>query len=352
VPEDFHPRFAATGIGTLPHRDPEAAVADVLARLEDMPYWPQLPQRDPGEDMNPQYAPALAPLVVAASGSREVRAFGDLSREEALAAFYERLLAGPLESFDLEPTMAAGYFAFLQAIEQAPAGSYPWLKGHVTGPITMGLSVTGPDGKALLYDDEAAEALARGLGAAAAAQAQRLAGLGRPVMIFFDEPALSGFGSAFTPVSREKVLALLGASFEEACGRADMVIGVHCCGNTDWSLLVDAGADVLNLDSEGFGRHLLLYPESVRTLLERGGAVAWGAVPTAEYKGNETAKGLWAALHELLKAMEDKGLPHELLASQALVTPACGMGTLSEDQSRAILDLTAQVSALAREHYL
>ena len=160
-------------------------------------------------------------------------------------------------------------------------------------------------------------------------------------MIFFDEPALSGFGSAFTPISRERVLALLGASFEEARGRADMVIGVHCCGNTDWSLLVDAGADVLNLDSEGFGQHLLLYPESVNTLLERGGAVAWGAVPTAEYKGNETAEGLWAALHELLKAMEDKGVPHDLLASQALVTPACGMGTLTEDQARHILELTA-----------
>lgn len=350
--EDFHPRFTATGIGTLPHRDPQAAVADVLTRLGEMPYWPQLPQRDPGEDMNPQYAATLKPLVSAAPGSREVLAFGGVSREEALAAFYERLLAGPLESFALEPAMAAGFFAFLQAMEQAPAGSFPWLKGHVTGPITLGLSVAGPDGKALLYDDEVAEALARGLGAAAAAQAQRLASLGRRVMIFFDEPALSGFGSAFTPISRERVMALLGASFEEARARAEMVIGVHCCGNTDWSLLVDSGADVLNLDSEGFGQNLLLYPESVHTLLKRGGAVAWGAAPTLEYKGNETAKGLWAGLHALLRALEDKGLPHELLASQALVTPACGMGSLSEEAARAILDLTVGVSRLAREHYV
>ncbi|MCB2191522.1 MAG: hypothetical protein KQI62_08155 [Deltaproteobacteria bacterium] len=352
MPDNFKPNFTATGIGTLPHCDPKAAVSDVLTRLSDMPYWPQLPQRDPGEDMSPQYAPALAPILQAAPGSREVSVFGGLSREEALAAFYERLFGGSLDSFALDQAMAAGYVAFLEAVEQAPADSFPWLKGHVTGPITMGLGVAGPDDKALLYDDEISEAIARGLGAAAAAQAQRLSATGRPVMIFFDEPALSGFGSAFTPVSRDKVLQLLSASFEEARNRADMVIGVHCCGNTDWSLLVDAGADVLNLDSEGFGQHLLLYPESVRTLLERGGAVAWGAVPTAEYKGNETAKGLWGSLHELLKGMEDKGLPHDLLASQALVTPACGMGTLTEDQSRAILDLTAQVSELAREHYI
>lgn len=352
MPKDFKPNFVATGIGTLPHRDPKAAVADVLTRLPDMPYWPQLPQRDPSEDMGPQYAPALEPLVFAAPGSREVQAFGGLSREEALAAFYERFMTGPLESFAPEASRTAGYFAFLEAIEQAPAGSFPWLKGHVTGPITLGLSVAGPDGKALLYDDECAEAIARGLGVAAAAQAQRLSALGRPVMIFFDEPGLSGFGSAFTPISREKVLELLGACFEEARARAEMVVGVHCCGNTDWSLLVDAGADVLNLDSEGFGQHLLLYPESVHTLLKRGGAVAWGAVPTSEYKGTETAKGLWASLHGLLTALEDKGLPHELLSSQALVTPACGMGTLTEDQALNILDLTAGVSRLARDLYV
>ncbi len=352
MPEAFRPSFTATGVGTLPHLDPRAAVADVLARLADMPYWPQLPQRDPGEDMNPQYAPALEPLISASPGSREVTAFPGLSREEALAAFYERLLGGDLESFAPRAATAAGYYAFLEAIAQAPAGSFPWLKGHVTGPITLALSVAGPDGKALLYDEEVAEALARGLGAAAAAQAQRLAALGGRVMIFFDEPGLSGFGSAFTPISRERVMALLGAAFEETRGRAELVIGVHCCGNTDWSLLVDSGADVLNLDSEGFGQHLLLYPEAVRALLERGGAVAWGAVPTAEYKGNETAKGLWAALHALLRAMEEKGLPHELLASQSLVTPACGMGLMNEEQARHILELTAGVSRLARELYV
>ena len=210
----------------------------------------------------------------------------------------------------------------------------------------------GEDGKPLLYDDEAAEAVARGLGVAAGAQAVELAALGRRPLIFIDEPALSGFGSAFTPVSRETVLGLLGACMEEARNRCEVVLGVHCCGNTDWSLLVDSGADVINLDSAGYGDHLLLYPEAVAELLERGGAVAWGAVPTLDFKGNETAKGLWAGLHALLTGFAEKGLAKELLASQALVTPACGMGSLSLENSLAILELTAGVSKLAREQYL
>ncbi|MCB2227557.1 MAG: hypothetical protein KQH53_12845 [Desulfarculaceae bacterium] len=352
MPEDFAPQFMATGIGTLPHPGPAEAVADVLARLTEMPYWPQLPQRNPCEDMAPQYVTALAPLVSGQAGSREVKAFGGLSREEALAAFYERLMGAPLSDFAPDPACAAGWGVFLESIGAARGDQFPWLKGHVTGPITMLLSVPGDDGKSLLYDDEAAEAVARGLGVAAGAQAAQLAALGRRPLVFIDEPALSGFGSAFTPVSRETVLSLLGACMEEARGRCEVVLGVHCCGNTDWSLLVDSGADVINLDSAGFGDHLLLYPESVAELMGRGGAVAWGAVPTLEYKGKETAEGLWAGLKELLAAFEAKGISKELLASQSLVTPACGMGSLSLESSLAILELTAGVSKLAREEYL
>jgi len=351
VLNDFRPNFTATGIGTLPYQDPAFAVDLVLSRLGEMPYWPQLPNLGPQEDMNLQYAPALKPLVAPDYERGSLIAFGGLSREEALAGFFERLMGEDLESFALTKDSAAGFFTFLEKVGAAAPDAYPWVKGHVTGPLTLAASVPGPDGKALLYDDEVAEALARGLGVAAAAQIKQLEPLGRRIMIFLDEPFLSGYGSAFTPVSREKVLGLLGAAMEELRARATAVIGIHCCGNMDWGLLADAGADVINLDSAGFGQHLLLYPAKVRELLERGGAVAWGAVPTVEFKGDETARGLWQGLRGLLEELEAKGLPRELLASQALVTPACGMGSLDADKARAILELTAGVSELARREY-
>jgi len=352
VPDEFKPRFTATGIGTLPHKDPVAAVDIVQQRLVEMPYWPQLPNLGAQEDMNLQYAPALAPLLAADVAGHAVIAFSGLSREEALAGFFERLMGGELESFGLTPDVAAGFFQFMKKVGSADAQAYPWLKGHVTGPLTLAASVMGSDGKALLYDDEVADALARGLGVAAAAQVKQLEPLKRPVMVFIDEPFLSGYGSAFTPLSREKVIALLGATMEELRARAQAVIGIHCCGNMDWGLLVDAGADVINLDSASYGEHLLLYPAKVRELMERGGAVAWGAVPTLEFTGQETARGLWDGLHKLLKALEAKGLPHDLLASQGLVTPACGMGSLNEAKATAILDLTVGVSELARAEYV
>ena len=79
--------------------------------------------------------------------------------------------------------------------------------------------------------------------------------------------------------------------------------------------------------------------------------MAWGAVPTLNYQGNETAPELWAKLQGLLQAMEAKGIDRAVLAEQSLITPACGMGTRREDEAERILELTRQVSELAREEY-
>jgi len=349
VPE-FRPNFMATGIGSLPHRQPAAAVTDVLSRLAEMPYWPQLPGRDPSEGMNAQYAGALAPLLSVDPADGEVRVNPGLDRESALAGFYERLW-GQADDFGLRSESAAGFFEFIDQVTAAPAEAYPWVKGHVTGPLTLAASVLGADGKAVLYDDEVAEAVARGLGAAAAAQAAQMAPLGRSVMIFFDEPFLSGFGSAFTPVARQRVVELLGFAHEEARQRCDAVLGVHCCGNTDWAMIVESGTDVLNLDSVGYGQHLLLYPEAVRELYARGSVVAWGAAPTEQYQGHETPQGLWEELRGLLDQVAALGVEPAVIKAQGMITPACGMGSLSQDAARAILDLTRGVSELARQDY-
>ena len=221
---EFKPRFTATGIGTLPLHRPRPGGGHGAGPV----------------DRNALLAPAAGPLPPGgheqpvrpgpdspAGGGRGGPGAGQPGdrREEALAGFYERLFSGQSAGFGLTEKEAAGFIAFLQRIGRAAPGEFPWVKGHVTGPCTLAASVTGWDGKALLYDDEVAEALARGLGAAAAAQVEQMAPLGRPVLIFFDEPFLSGFGSAFSPISRERVIELLGYSFEETRNRCQAQIG-------------------------------------------------------------------------------------------------------------------------------
>jgi len=46
---NFKPYGLATGLGSLPHQDPEEAVNFVLSYFPEAPYWPQLPTRGEAE---------------------------------------------------------------------------------------------------------------------------------------------------------------------------------------------------------------------------------------------------------------------------------------------------------------
>ena len=89
---------------------------------------------------------------------------------------------------------------------------------------------------------------------------------------------MASFGSAFFALSREKVISLL----EEVFGGISGLKGVHCCGNTDWSVLLDTSADILSFDAYNYAQSLSLYPAEVKKFLDRKGTIAWGIVPNQE----------------------------------------------------------------------
>lgn len=56
----LQPNGAVTGIGSLPLKNPEAAVNFVAKMCPEIPFWPQLPRRSKREPMVEQ---ALGPLT-------------------------------------------------------------------------------------------------------------------------------------------------------------------------------------------------------------------------------------------------------------------------------------------------
>jgi len=50
----------ATGIGSMPHSEPDAALDLIFTYFKDIPHWPQLPRRGDAEGLISQY---LAPLL-------------------------------------------------------------------------------------------------------------------------------------------------------------------------------------------------------------------------------------------------------------------------------------------------
>jgi len=342
--------MAATGIGSVPFTDPEEAVSLILEAMPRVPYWPQMVRLGFREEMTAQAARGLAALKID-EAARTVQVDPDLPRDQALAEFYEAILAGELTPFAMEEQEARGFFALLRAAAavQLPCQT---LKGQLAGPVTFAGMVKDQEGKAILFDRELTQAVCLGLARKAAWQARRFRDLGKDPVIFLDEPYLSGFGSAYLPISREEVLEILGQTIGELRQAADapLVVGLHCCGNTDWGMLLEAPIDLLSFDSYGYFESLQLYGRALVKFFQRGGWLAWGLVPTGEDFRQETAEGLWLRFTRQVAqlAQELKATSKEIL-SRAILTPACGMGYLSPDEARRALRILADLSARGQE---
>lgn len=346
----FRPDFAATSVGSLPHTDP-AAACDLIRRcLPEIPAWPQLPRRDPRESIYAQYSPGF-PGAALVDGRVVVDRTRDLAPE--LERLYERYLAGDAGALALDADHAAGLARF-RALDFPGARA---LKGQVMGPVSWGLTVTDQDRRAILYDEVLADACAKHLRLHAAGQERALreirVGGHAPqpaTIVFVDEPYLASYGSAYVAVERDLVVRLL----EEVFAGLHGLKGVHCCGNTDWSLLLDTSLDILNFDAFNFAGALALYPQAVRAFLARGGIIAWGIVPVGsdEQVLAQTPEALAGRLDDALRALAARGVPLNALVNAALVTPACGLGTLSEPAADRALALAAEVSRRLRQRYL
>jgi hypothetical protein len=342
--------LATTGIGSVPFTDPQETVALVLEAMPQIPYWPQMVRLGYLEDMTAQAARGLPALKVD-EVNRTVAMDPDLPRDEALAQFYEVVLSGDLTPFAFAAEDARGFFALLKAVA-SQGKACPALKGQLSGPVTFAGVVKGAAGKPILYDRELTQAVCAGLARKVAWQAEKFRELGKAPIVFLDEPFLTGFGSAYLPISKDEVAEILTQTLEEARGAAGgpVTLGIHCCGNTDWSLLLNIPIDILSFDSYGFFESLRLYGQALSNYMARGGWLAWGLVPTNEDFRHETPDSLWRRFQaQVTQLTADMHWGLKEILAQSLLTPACGTGYMSPDDGRRVLTTLKELGLRAQE---
>ncbi len=335
--------FPSTVVGSFPHIDARP-LCETLVGMLDIPAWPQLPRRSFLENMYVQFSAPLPCIHLdPAAGKIHFDTTGDLS--EALIPFYERYLAEDIDAFALPPEYAAGFNTMLEVLRDRPG---EWVKGQVTGPISFGLTVTDQDLRASLYHEALLDVIVKNLAMNARWQVRELRKVRPNVMLSVDEPYLASFGSAFVSLEREDVIRMLEEIFA-AIHQEGALAAIHCCANTDWSLLLATNVDVLNPDAYGYMQQLTLYPEEIDAFLERGGLFAWGIVPNNEEIEQATPESLVSILHQGMEAILDKaharGLRHMgKLTTNGLITPSCGLGSATVEISDRALEMLPLVS--------
>lgn len=337
-----------TGIGSLPHKSPERACEVILENIPEAPFWPQLPNLNFLENMWVQFSQGMPGLVVQEEEKKVFIDPGDAYPPQ-VEQFYQYLAEENDEAFAVDFDHARGLHIMTTLLQRSAQGSFKLIKGQVTGPISLGMVLTYPDRRSLLYDPTGADIVVNLVRAKGIWQERFLkrAFPGIPTLIFFDEPYLVSLGSAFFNVSREEVIRRLDTCLDGLEGLS----GIHCCGNSDWSVLLDTRMDVLSFDAYGFGETISLYPSQVARFLAEGKCLAWGIVPTGEEAWHESTGSIVDRLESYVDALAAQGIEKDQIYKQSFITPSCGTGSLSLELAERIFHLTREVSERLREKH-
>ena len=330
-----------TGIGSVPFTDPGEGCDIILKHCPLIPYVPQLLRRDPRENMFLQFIENLPCLSV---DYNKMQVFFDQTRdrEKELHEFYDNLEHDRYDYFGISPAYSQSLPVLLDKCKNT---ANPFIKAQVTGPVTYLLSLAKGDSRPLIYDDAFSEAIALGLAMKGLWQANEIRKTGKTPLLFIDEPSFSELGPAYMPITIEKAWSFMDGflGFIRKHDR-DLLVGLHCCGNTDWGMILESGVDIVSLDSHSCGDKLMLYPEETIRFLKRGGFIAFGIVPTSEYGNWITEKALYDQFMSILAGFEERGIPRGDLLDHAIFTPACGMGPLRAPDAKRILEFVVSLS--------
>ena len=331
-------------IGSLPQKNPQEALQALQKNPLDIPTWPQLPKRSFKESMTVQYSEGFPGIVIDEKEKRiSINRNGNLL--DAMASFYDNVLAENTDAFAISAEYAAGLHAFMD--ERSKIGTRcSLIKGQVVGPFTFGFSLDDNDCKAVWFDEQYRDVVIKGIAMKAVWQAKRLSAFAEKVVIFLDEPIFSALGTpTYMGIENDHVISCIN-EIAAKLHAVNAAVGVHCCGNMEWSLLTRTTLDILAFDAYSYGDKVALYPEAINAFLERGGVLAWGIVPTAlsENIASESAKSLMQRIQSLEDLFAKKGVSPELLRRQKILTPSCGMGNLTEAEAQRVLQLLGQLA--------
>lgn len=325
--------FTTTGIGSLPHKNP-ADACNLILRTVDVPFWPQLPKRSFKESMIVQYSEGM-PFTKINEHEQTIWTMRDESDE--LERFYES--CNENTKIAISEDYALGLHTFLKEIK---GRRFSVLKGHITGPLTFALGLKDNYGRPVYFDEELREIVTMLLKAKARWQIDLLKQHADNVIIFVDEPILSALGSSsYLGVSDDEVARLLKDVFS-AIEDAGGISGIHCCGRADWPAIIKSGVSIINFDAYDYFDSFAMYHHDIKAFLQNGGYLAWGIVPTSDIINAVNDEDIATHMNNNLEAI-CKYIPAELVKERALITPSCGTGSRSIEETIKIFQLVMRL---------
>jgi hypothetical protein len=240
------------------------------------------------------------------------------------------------------PELHAAWKPFLWEVEHRKLA---FAKSQITGPVSARWALKLEGGRPASALPKLEQQVFRLVLCRALAMVRAIRERGARPLLFLDEPSLTLLdrrASAVHALLFEELRILVLALQKEGA-----LVGLHCCGNADWDPILKLGLNVLSCDSRLSLGALLATGEGLWGFVGSGGWLALGVVPTNVAASYDLAALLEAEL-ALLEAHAPRPGAVAQLLSQALLTPACGLGMRSVPDCEAVFDDLARAQKFLR----
>ncbi|MDA8442146.1 MAG: hypothetical protein M0Z55_07200 [Peptococcaceae bacterium] len=324
-----------TAMGIMPHDNVNNAID--LALSLDIPFWPQLQKVSFFEDMYVQASEGFPGITL--DIANEMINFSTELFYEQLPDYLER--SEDSRYFEISEQYSMVYKSFL-ATDLTP---YPAIRGQLIGPVSFGMKIHDEELKPIIYDSEVKGLLYEFMAKKINVQYHQLKAKNPHAFMWVDEPGLEIIFGSFTGYASETARE----DYRTFLQNLDAPIGIHLCGNPDWSFLLQQDISILSFDAFTCGHVFTRYADEVKAFLAAGRYIAWGIVPTLTQElADIQAQDLVTRTLELWDYLVSKGVPRELILRQGLLAPSrCCLlnadGTKTVEKSFAILREVSQI---------
>jgi hypothetical protein len=334
----------STGIGSLPHASRDAALE--YAFRSPVPFLPQMPLRNSKEYMIAQALEGMPGLEVGEKGESFLKRWQWAKGTDELAQALDQAFGAARETANAFEAFEPGdaWSCWVPFLWEVGERKIKVAKIQISGPMTCQWALRLSDGTPADSDAKVSTQIFRLVLARALAMVRKLKAQGVMPLLYLDEP---GF-YCFSKTSPRHLLGLQELKIViQTLKKEEVLVGLHCCSNTDWKAILGLDLDVLSLDCRLSLGALMEHREEVHRFVREGGRLSLGIIPTAldpEAIASFSPQGI---LSEVTGALKSGGFtqPEEVqnLLSRSIYTPACGLALHKVEDAEKIHSLVEEI---------
>jgi len=123
--------------------------------------------------------------------------------------------------------------------------------------------------------------------------------------------------------------------------------GIHCCADTDWSVVASVRPSLISWDIDSLGAAFVAHAEAIAAATWEGTGFIWGVAPTQTQPlpGDPGVR-----LQRIVGRLVMAGAKMDGLLEGAMFSPACGLAGLTEGQAEIVAHTVVRLAGELAAH--